>query len=174
MLTTTHAPRELLIALPGVETDLYRIHQLVWNHVEGAVGRTARKPSFIYRIDGGMIRVRSRDFPARGTAATAFRPTAQVFVDLAAVWGAKHDQPVPQAHLVEWCTQKLADAGYQALSLSVLDHEMRTGVKQALDIRIPVARVKATVIVADSQASACAWDQGIGRGKRFGLGMLAH
>lgn len=176
MLSTSLAPspRELLIALPGVETDLYRIHQLVWDHVDGAVGRSMQPPSFIYRIDNGMIRVRSQAFASKGTVAAAFRATAPVFIDLAAVWGAKHDQGVPAGHLSEWCEEKLALSGLQTLSLTILDHETRIGMKKGQRIQIPVARICATVLVTDQDSFAQAWSHGIGRGKRFGLGMLAH
>ncbi|ABD72035.1 hypothetical protein Rfer_4349 (plasmid) [Rhodoferax ferrireducens T118] len=174
-----HLPRELLIALPDIETDLYRIHQLVWQHVARAVesqGRFAR-PEFIYRIDGGMIRVRG-NLPKNKTSVSAFRANAPVHLDLAAVWGSEHENAVPEAHLADWCAEKIESAGFKVASLAVTNFQYRCGVKHATDnrqnIRIPVASVTTTVTAGDTLACALTWRQGIGRGKRFGLGMLAH
>jgi hypothetical protein len=167
-------PRELLIALPKIETDLYRVHQLVWQHVAN-VACSYRRPIFIYRIDGGMIRVRSHDLPNHKTSVAAFRPGSTIYADLSAVRRTAHgDVPVSENELVPWCTQKFVDAGYRVDVLKVLDFEWRHGTKGIDHIKLPVARVEAKLTISDASSCLAAWENGIGRGKRFGLGMLAH
>lgn len=170
--------RELLIALPDSETDLYRIHQLVWNHVAKATRDQRKRPEFIYRIDDGMIRVRSRDLPAQVTRSTQFRANTPVQIDLAAVWGSEHENAVPASHMAAWCTQKLESVGFEVQALEVTDIQTRTGFKFAdegvQNIKIPVARVNATLKITDPVMATVAWQQGVGRGKRFGLGMLTQ
>jgi hypothetical protein len=169
--------REILIALPDTCTDLYRNHQIVWEHVAQAVPYI-QATDFLYRIDGGMVRVRSKRFDANCSNVAALNVARPVFVDLAAVKGQDHSEPVAQVDLLPWCGAKLAQAGLLADSLSILDYEVRRGTKtrdgRLMDIRIPVVRVSAKVSIVDTQTSDKAWITGIGRGRRFGLGMLAH
>lgn len=171
-------PRELLIALPEHEIDLYRVHQLVWSHVAKAVDQKSVRPSFIFRIDAGMVRVRSNDLPSRRCTVSVPIASRPLRIDLAAVWGGNHDETVPHDMLESWCLKKLATAGYGATQIDI-EMEHRDGVKfidgRSHKINIPVARC--TVhdwSTLDSGLSGEAWIKGIGRGKRFGLGMLAH
>lgn len=170
-----HQTREINIALPTRETDMYRIHQHVWRHVMQACGRGSQPPYFLYRVDGPFVRIRSDAFRRTGVVAD-FRSTRPVYVDLAALQGGGTKQPVP-AHLLEdWCARQLATAGFLVRDLTVVGREVRTGFKPAgaHTITIPVARVEALVRVADQRTCDCTWRTGLGRGKRFGLGMLTH
>ncbi len=168
--------REMMLALPSAQTDLYRIHQLVWEHV--ARVSTKRDPEFIYRIDDGMIRVRSDSLPHMSTRACISRPNVRVHLDLAAVSGTDHQTPVPSNEIDAWSREKLQQHGFTVQTLEVVQHELRTGCKRSGGrthaIRIPVARLEATINVANDDLASLAWRGGIGRGKRFGLGMLAH
>ena len=174
------APREVLIALPDCETDIYRVHQLVWNHVARAAKSRTTTPSFIYRIDGGMIRVRSYDLP--GAIAPLPTPATEghtnIRLDLAAVQGTNHDEPIAPERLEQWCTNKLAAAGFGVDAIAIEEYETRSGTKvecgRIHKIQIPVVRVRAKLKVVDIRSCETAWVRGIGRGKRFGLGMLAH
>lgn len=167
--------REILIALPSGEVDQYRVHQDVWRHVVEVCGPTREPPVFIYRIDGPMIRVRSCAFGRQGIAAT-FRADKPVYLDLAALHGGGNKQPVPPHMLADWCRRQLAATGFDVRSLDVLAYESRTGFKAAgaHKISIPVAQLRAELRASDPASAERAWRNGIGRGKRFGLGMLAH
>ncbi|KLR58971.1 type I-E CRISPR-associated protein Cas6/Cse3/CasE [Diaphorobacter sp. J5-51] len=170
--------REILIAIPGLPTDLYHMHQCVWEHAARAA-RPGVRPVFLYRVEDGMVRVRSRDF-LRGTA-REFRGGA-CGLDIAAVIqsvdGSEHT--VPPSDLVSWASGKLAQAGFVARKLDVLSYELQQGFKRdkasgrGMRIRLPVARLRLDLEVQDDVHARAAWCDGIGRGRRFGLGMLCH
>jgi hypothetical protein len=167
----------MLIALPDTCTDLYRTHQIVWEHVARATPHI-HGADFLYRVDRGMVQVRSRRFGAHYSKPAVLNASRPVYVDLAAVKGQDHSEPIAEADLLPWCESKLIQAGLLPNSLSILDYEVRRGIKthagQSMNIRIPVVRVSAKVIIGDIKVSEKAWTTGIGRGRRFGLGMLAH
>lgn len=167
--------REIIVALPSSETDLYRIHQHVWRHVAQECGARREPPYFLYRVDGPLVRVRSDAFTQRARVA-AFTPTRGVYVDLAALHGGGKKQPVPRHLLEDWCARQIASAGFAVRALEVLAYEVRTGFKSAggHTITIPVVRMQADVCVTDPRRCDRTWRVGIGRGKRFGLGMLSH
>jgi hypothetical protein len=167
--------REITIALPTSETDLYRIHQHVWRHVVQACGTLREPPYFLYRVDGPLVRVRSDAF-ARAAMASSFTPGRRIYVDLAALHGGGKKQPVPSHLLENWCARQLALAGLSVRTLNVLTYEVRKGFKAAggHTITIPVVRAEADVWVTDQRTCERSWRVGIGRGKRFGLGMLSH
>lgn len=166
--------REITIALPTREADLYRIHQLVWRHVAQASASRGGPPCFLYRIDGPLIRVRSDAFSIG--VATSFRPSHPVYVDLAALHGGGNKQPVPTHLLKDWCARQIGSSGFIVRELDVLAQEVRSGFKAAggHTITVPVARVRAELSIADQPTCDRTWRTGLGRGKRFGLGMLAH
>ena len=177
--STSKAPREILLALPSTETDLYRVHQLVWKHVAQAMGGSRVRPSFVYRVDGGMVRIRSTDFPATVRRIAEFQCGRTVSVDLACIVQTPQGElPVPQEELAGWVTAKLEAAGYGVDELAVSDCRWLAGTKitptGVQRIRIPCTRVHAAVHAVHPALCTDAWSAGIGRGKRFGLGMLAH
>lgn len=183
MCTESAQAREILVALPDCITDLYTVHQLVWAHVERAA-RVARQkhkastPTFIYRVDSGMIRARSVDLPSGVASVSQMRESADFYLDIAALTGERHDRPVPAASLEQWCASKIERSGFVVSDLVVDQYEMRVGKKYIErvqhNIQIPVARLRAKLKTKDAELCAAAWVNGIGRGKRFGLGMLAH
>lgn len=174
---TVGAPRELLIALPSDHTDQYRIHQIVWDYVDRS-SPGIRGTEFLYRIDGGMIRVRSTRFSSHRTSVSMLSESRPVYVDLAALKGARHDEEIPVSELSDWCAEKFNQAGLAVTEIEIFAHEVRTGIKiidgQSLSISLPVARVRAMVKIVDHDAANLAWNAGVGRAKRFGLGMLSH
>ena len=166
-----------MIALPSSMEDMYRIHQLVWAYIVPKV-QSNLTPSFLYRLDNGLIRVRSRHLPAGRTLFKTLTPQRPIHIDLAAVEGSDHQQPVAEQDLQSWCQRKLEKAGFGVTSLAITGHEVRRGCKYAdgrvHKIVIPVARVQASITLKDLQSCNDAWQNGIGRGKRFGLGMITQ
>lgn len=170
--------REIMVAIPGLPDDLYRMHQCIWQHAEQASKRGVR-PTFLYRVDDGLVRVRSVDF-ARGTV-KSFR-AGPCRLDLAAVIQGSDgtSRAVSADDLQAWAVSKISQAGFEVRSLQVLDYRMNHGSK--LDkitgrrhrISLPVARLALDLGITDPQKALSAWEDGIGRGRRFGLGMLCH
>lgn len=170
--------REILIAIPGLPTDLYQMHQCVWYHAARAA-RPGVRPVFLYRVEDGMVRVRSRDF-LRGTT-REFRE-GPCSLDIAAVIqsvdGSEHI--VPPSDLASWASDKLAQAGFMARKLEVRSYQLLQGFKRekasgrSLRIRLPVARLQLDLEAQDEDRARASWADGLGRGRRFGLGMLCH
>lgn len=176
----TLAPvREILIASPDANPDLYRLHQQVWEHAQRAA-RPGVRPTFLYRSDYGIVRVRSADF-TRGVE-RSFRPGVDASLDLAAVLQCSdgREQAIAHADLPTWASDKLTVAGFDVLALDVITYDMRPGIKtdhatgRRHWINLPVASLRLRLAVADQAKAVCAWREGLGRGRRFGLGMLTQ
>ncbi len=172
--------RELLLALPEEFEDLYRVHQVVWEQVALAAQGSRRAPRFIFRQEGALVRVRSEDFTSRSVSRAWWRDDAPCRIDMAAIMRNNgSERPVPQDTLAQWCEDRLVQAGFIVKDLQVapvwrhgLKHERGTGRQH--DIGLQVAQVTARLGVADRTLATQAWVHGIGRGKRFGLGMIAQ
>lgn len=170
--------REILIALPGLprpQTDLYDLHQRVWEHASRAATPGVR-PSFLYRVEDGIVRVRSEDF-CRGTVRELRAGVCQL--DIAAVVQSEAgERAVARPELEAWASDKLAIAGFKVRVLEVQDYSVQHGIKhdrvsgRRHRISLPVARLRLDLEVTNPEAARAAWGAGIGRGRRFGLGML--
>lgn len=180
MLSHSIAPvREILIAAPDVSPDLYRLHQQVWEHAQRAA-RPGGRPTFLFRADRGVVRARSVDF-VRGIERN-FRSNADVSLDLAAVIQTMdgREQPVAHGDLSAWVADRLAAAGFDVRAIDLLAYDMRSGVKvdratgRRHMISLPVACLRLRLEIVDQGKAMCAWREGIGRGRRFGLGMLSQ
>lgn len=171
--------REILIATPEEAIDIYRQHQQVWEHAQRAAMPGVR-PTFLFRAERGLIRVRSPDF-ARGTL-RRFLPEVPAYLDLAAIIQSEEGRElsVPSDDLPAWAQRKLAAAGFDVLKLSVIDVACRAGEKmdrltgRRHSIALPVASLKLDLAISDEAKAKAAWATGIGRGRRFGLGMLTQ
>ena len=171
--------REILIAAPDVPHDLYQLHQQVWEYAHRAA-RPGIRPKFLFRADRGVVRVRSADF-ARGVE-RSFRPGVDASLDLAAVLQSSDGRELAVAHddLPTWAGDKLTAAGFEVLALEVVAYDMRSGLKmdratgRRHRITLPVASLRLRLAIADQDKALCAWREGLGRGRRFGLGMLSQ
>ncbi len=179
MITSLLPVREILIATPGLPSDLYRMHQTVWLHAVKAA-KPGKTPRFLYRVENGMVKIRSPDFNI-GTV-REFRAGRPCTLDIAAViQSVVHgQQPVPRSALHSWAVNKLNDAGFYVRQLQVLRYEIHRGVKRDRNtaqkhlIELPVARIQLDLEIEDRSLADAAWCHGIGRGRRFGFGMLCH
>lgn len=171
--------REILIATPEDSLDLYRIHQQVWEHAQRAA-RPGVRPTFLFRAEPGVVRVRSSDF-ARGVE-RRFLPGVDTFLEVAAVVqsGDRRELPIAHVDLPAWARDKMTAAGFEVQQLEVLGYGPRAGLKmdrltgRRHNIVLPVASLQLRLDIADPDKASCAWRDGIGRGRRFGLGMLAQ
>lgn len=172
-------PREILIAIPGLPTDLYRMHQCVWEHAERAA-TAGHRPQFLYRVENGLVQVRGLDF-CKGTV-REFRPGRTCRLDIAAIKRSSNggEMPVEASQLEDWTVGLLAKAGFKVRDLDVENYVLQRGIKHDRNtgrrhlIELPVARLQLELDVLDPDRAQLAWCGGIGRGKRFGLGMLCH
>lgn len=178
MLSTTRFVREILIALPSPPADLYLLHQQVWEHARRAVA-PGQRPSFLYRVDDGLVRVRSTDFARGRTQALSDGPCS---LDLAAVIQEARggERAVDPGDLLVWTKAKLKRSGLRPERLRIVSYGLQRGNK--IDratgyhhrITLPVVRVSFDLEVEDEALANVAWIEGIGRGRRFGLGMLCR
>lgn len=180
MITARPQPlREILIAIPGLPHDLYRMHQCVWDHAERAA-RPGKPPLFLYRVENGMVQVRGRDF--RKGIVREFNAQRAFRLDIAAVKRSSvaGQTAVPASELDDWCVGALAKAGFAVRELAVESYGVQRGIKRDRNtgrrhlIELPVARLSLRLDVLDQDLANAAWADGIGRGRRFGLGMLCH
>lgn len=168
--------REILVALPGLPPDLYRMHQCVWEHAMRAV-KPGTRPTFLYRVEDGIVRIRSQDF-TRGTV-REFR-AGSCRLDIAAVIQSVNgdERPVPRGDLEDWVEKKLGHSGFRTKGLEISSFDLQEGCKcekatgRLHRIVLPVARIRLDLEVEQPELSSKAWRDGIGRGRRFGLGML--
>lgn len=167
--------QELLLAAPhGCAEDLYLAHQAVW-HATSHQRSVAKRPTLVYRVDGGLIRVRVSDCAMRGTrpvkAELAIGDVLPLRLRLA-LW-----LQVPNRTDRARIDQRIRDLMTQA-GLELLSHGYSLAVasgykaKQSSYIELPVVSLDAKVRIMQPDKVAEAWINGIGKGKRFGFGML--
>lgn len=166
--------REIRVALPGTGGDVYRQHQLVWDAMRD-VARHGR--DFVYAMQSPHLAlVRSerlargqvcelRDGQMRVLLATA-RQTARGLVALGP------DEALAMADAL------LGRNGVQAEDLRVEGQAALRGAKldrasgRRLNIRLPASTITFTARFTNRGLAALAMQNGIGRAKRFGCGML--
>ncbi|HEU0198316.1 MAG TPA: type I-E CRISPR-associated protein Cas6/Cse3/CasE [Nevskiaceae bacterium] len=166
--------KEAIVALPGPASDIYRRHQMVWQFMH----RKARSGS-----DFTFAMVADRMALVRSTCLPFGRPSAVsdglITLDtVALVRNAFGEAPVPDVKAKAFAATLLGTHGFAVHALRVSRHRAETGLKQrcgrTFRISLPVRTIVADVRVADPRAAADAWLHGVGRGKRFGFGMLRH
>lgn len=163
--------QEILLAAPGADQDIYRLHQSVWQQVSIAQA-TRHKPTLLYRREGGLVRVRVTDSALKSSA-----PQRQIFCA-----GANHklqvrlvlDRTGEKVVLPAWASERsaelLAEAGLEVFAITAAPSRA-SGIKNGTKIGLGIADVIAQVKVMRPELAASAWCRGIGRGKRFGFGM---
>lgn len=170
-----HAVREIIIALPDQIPDLYGLHQCVWDHALRAA-RPGVRPAFLYRVEQGIIHVRSADF-VRGII-KELRPGPYLLDIAAIVQGHDGEHPVALSDLPAWAREKIARAGFHIKHLELVDFGTQHGQKRDRFssrrhwIHIPTAKLRLDLDICQHDQAQNAWRCGLGRGRRFGLGML--
>lgn len=170
--------QELILAAPlQMSEDIYDVHQMVWARLASmnGIGQNSQgfRPNFIYRVESGMIKVRITDAPVN-----AARPVSMMREHMAkatvslALW---RDLAVPRsanevrARIIDLLFESGLHVQSMRYTLRVAKGHKKRG-NQA--IALPVADVKANVLVDNATLAYQAWRDGIGRGKRFGFGLL--
>lgn len=162
---------ELLIAVPSDQKDLYVLHQKVWDQVSRSQA-VQHRPTILYRRDHGMVRVRVTDCAMRGglPSKVAFKQdecrSLSVRMALSRTGRTmRPDQALERARdLLERNGMKLVDCD--------IDCWTDRGIKKGMCIDLGIADVRGKVRIEQPELAASAWRNGIGRGKRFGFGML--
>lgn len=174
----------LVVAGPS-DMDLYATHQAVWDVVSKRC--ITSNPQLIYRVDncgdgkGGLIHVRVVGAALEGSRAmrTTFavgqRLTASCRI---APWRSVRQLQHASAEVLQDRVRDIfANAGLelpQHDGLNILQTGVQTGrkCKLGVDIQLPYVDCLAQLVVTDASLAARAWNTGIGRGRRFGFGML--
>lgn len=164
--------RELCFAVPDAVTDIYQLHQMVWSHVD-ALRDVHARPTILYRRDRGLLRVRVSGVAMRHgrPVNVAHREGDVVRLSLrAALW--RHVGASDAASRMR-AAELLEAAGLQPLGVAV-NTSVAIGYKASAGvlIRLPVADVLARCRVLDAARANDAWRFGVGRGRRFGFGMI--
>lgn len=168
------ALREALVALPLTHGDIYRRHQLVWRAMHGLV-RDGR--SFIFAsVSDHMVAVRSEQLE-RGEPSSLTDGWLRVQV-VAARRDGQRMMAIESRQMEGWATALLIPHGLSVRRVEVLGDLVASGCKRDpatgkdLTIRLPVKDMLLDVAIDHRAKANLAWANGVGRGKRFGFGML--
>lgn len=170
--------REMDVILPaGVLEDIYKVHQYIWRAIRDH--STTPQPLFLFRVSQGIARVRSRDIGGPYTQLKSCPTQSDTLFELGVDLKAAHtvdgkETGIPASQIDEWAIRVLQHNGFKVYEGSVRVEQLR-GEKndhgRKHDIRFRVARIRARASIIDQSAAKAAWLNGIGRGKRFGMGM---
>lgn len=168
----TGCAREFVFSVPAAVSDLYQLHQMVWSQVDFLRDVRAR-PTILYRRDRGMLRVRVSGVAMRHGQSVIIHPDVGEVVDLkirAALW--RRVGPSDGAARTR-AGELLSAAGLEPIAMTVTT-SVAEGYKARAGelIRLAVADVQAKCKVTDAAKAIDAWRCGIGRGRRFGFGMI--
>lgn len=165
--------RELTLAVPRSVCDIYLLHQAVWEQIDASRDGKLTDPEILYRRDGGCVSVRVGAASLKHGRSSSFAAVPGQHRRIALRCALWRDPRLygrsPQRRLREL----LNVAGFE-----LLEHEVSffvaSGRKARIDadIQLPVADLHGTVRVLDQDKAHDAWRLGIGRGRRFGFGML--
>lgn len=170
--------REILVALPGDTDDIYCRHQQVWSAMSDVA---QRGQDFLYAmVSSRLARVRSAKLD-RGTVSEA-RAGAMA---LTVVAGRRLDNsdrltPLTEAEIAAWLSSLLPGHGLAVGNLVVERVGTAHGIKvdrsvaepRQMRIWLPFAHVRFDAAITNPALAALAWRDGVGRGRRFGFGML--
>lgn len=166
--------RELLIAVPRTLRDIYLLHQEVWRQIEDSRDVRLRSPEILYRRDGGCVSIRVGAAALRHGSPSSFSARlgeVRPFALRCALWR-------DEAQLRHQCPDRRVRELLATAGMELLDHELTLGVasghKSRIDaaINLPTADLRGRLRIIDHRRAAQAWRLGIGRGRRFGFGML--
>lgn len=164
---------QMMVGVPLDSDDVYLRHQQVWQAMH-ATARAGCGQDFVFAEVAPRLfevrspRLRTGEF-ARLPAVGQVRPLR---VSLVAMWGSAHDRPVAAGALTSWCGDRLRQHGLGLSALAIERVRECRGLKRGVPIRLQVVDVHAQACVVDAALAARAFVNGVGRGKRFGFGML--
>lgn len=181
-LQTTQATQawshHLVVASPS-NMDLYATHQAVWEVVSKKC--LTSQPQLIFRADDGLIHVRVADAALKGSRArcVTFEPGQVMTLGCRlAPWRSVHQLRCASRQVInERVNEIFTNAGLMVtnqaeISVSQVGVQKGRKCRIGVDIELPYVECKVRVSVSDASLAAQAWSNGIGRGKRFGFGML--
>lgn len=165
------------VVVPGGSSDLYLRHQRIWEAVS-AHARTG-KDFLFWQSTPGLFIVRGKRLPDRFSRPARLLNSGHFELDMIAVRRqGSVELPVSADDLADWFQVRADDSGFtfsldtaQPLGFDTgtkFDHE--TG--KAHRIKLPVARFTGHFEIADRLKAETAFAEGLGRGRRFGYGML--
>ena len=165
---------EMILTVPShCMFDIYRLHQVVWERVVSGQYIKVWHPSILFRRDGPLVRVR-----VSNTAMATGAPVTSVLCQ-------GSDMSV-DVHIALWRSMReVYGTAYDRAKTILGEHGLELGKAHVTcgvargwkgrigaHIELPVARIEGAVRITDARAAANAWKLGVGRGKRFGFGML--
>jgi len=170
----TDTCRELRIALPSTAGDVYRQHQLVWKAMR-ATGDRVR--DFIYvMLSPHIALVRSRQL-SRGSVSDAIEGSLRIRIVSARQAGHGGLESLDVEGTLKLAERLFSAHGFVIDDLHVEDQTRLHGIKVdrsgcRLNIVLPVSDLMFQGRCSNRAGAALAWANGMGRGKRFGCGML--
>lgn len=162
---------ELFIAAPSAHQDLYAMHQRVWDRVSTAQA-VKHAPTVLYRQDKGLVRVRVSDCAVYGGQFVAAGFCKDEIRSLNVRMVLSRDGKTMDRDLARRRVRELIDRGGMDLLEMNFCCWRASGHKRDMFIELGIADVAAKVRIRQPNAVAHAWRHGIGRGKRFGFGMM--
>lgn len=166
--------REVHIALPATDGDVYRQHQLVWEAMRG-VARHGR--DFVYAMLSPNVALVRSERLTRGKVC-AFREDKMRVLLATARQTDRGLVALGPADATAMAEDLLARNGIRAAGLQIDGQDLLQGSKLDRDsgrrhaIRIPVSQLNFKARFTNTALALLAAQNGIGRAKRFGCGML--
>ncbi len=166
--------REMRVALPDHAGDIYRRHQLVWEIMHG---RARTGSSFVFAMLSPRTALLRSDRIERGTPAVPREGWTVVSI-VTALRMPDGSPAMANQEAETYIAGLMLRHGVSVDHLKVSPTRDAVGVKPRLGsngrIVLPVRDVLMEVRIADQAHAEAAWRAGVGRGKRFGYGMLRH
>lgn len=166
--------REMHVALPCEATDMYRQHQLVWDAVCRVVQPSVR-PIFIYTLlSPRLALVRSCNLGRGRVTRWSDRRLRATFVTSKIGLQDRKMHALGLAEAEEKVRAMLASHGILAEDVRIDQQRelIGTKVKESRRIVLPVSDVTIVARADNAAMASAAWVNGVGRGKRFGCGMM--
>lgn len=169
--------RELLVAVPGNSKDVYERHQQVWQAVAPFV---EKGEDFQFkRVDEALYRVRSRKFGRQGRCVVVPKGPATLRATLSRTLIKDGRQTtIADDELPRWFGTVAGNQGLIVAAASFLGGQRVEGSKKCqstsrfLQIRFETVAVEARIEEVEDGAYERALERGLGRGRRFGFGMI--
>lgn len=164
--------REMTLAIPPHGEDIYRRHQLVWRAMHRKAGSGQ---DFLFAAQSANVMLIRSDRLHQGVESQLREGALTVSVvaetRMGNVGKAVSDQTLP-----EWMERMMDNHGFRLQGMQSSELYYANGLKmdgeKPLAILLAIRDIRMDVGITHRGKAQRAWQMGIGRGKRFGYGML--
>jgi hypothetical protein len=164
--------RELTLAIPPHGNDIYRRHQLVWRamHQHACSGK-----DFLFVAKSSNVMVIRSDHLHHGNE-SQLRDGELIVAIVAETRTGIVGKAITDQLLPAWMERMMANHGFRLQDMQASNLYYANGLKmegeRSFAIQLAVRDIRMDVSIIHRGKAQRAWQTGVGRGKRFGYGML--